>query len=86
MNTIDKHSNYYYYIVCSSKAHKIEEQRLNALIEMVRDKCHGKGFVRFMLVADTEEPMAILYSDFNGKERLTKLITLSELEYFLKNN
>jgi len=85
MKAIDKHSNYGYYSVCSSKAHKIEETRLNALVEMVRDKCNGKGFVRFMLVSDTEEPMCILYADFNGKEKLTKLITLSELEDFLKN-
>lgn len=85
MNTIDKHSNYGYYILCNG-AKKVEQSRLDKVIEMVRDHCKGKGHIRFMLCSTKEEPMAILYTDNKGTERLTKMITLSELETFLENN
>lgn len=82
MNTIDKFSNYNYYAVCSG-ATKISEPRLRKVIEMVRDRNKGKGYVRFMLAREKSEPMCILYSDNKGTERLTKLITLTELENLL---
>lgn len=86
MKTIDKHSNYAYYVLCNG-AKKVEQSRLDKVIEMVRDHCKGKGYIRFMLASNREEPMCILYEENKGTARkLTKLITLSELETFLENN
>lgn len=83
---IDKHSNYKSYVLFPA-AKKVDGERLRKVIEMVRDRCSGKGYIRFMAVSNnqSEEPMCILYKENKvSAEKLTKMITLGELEEYLK--
>lgn len=83
---IDKHSNYKSYILFPA-AKKVDDERLRKVIEMTRDRCGGKGYIRFMAVSNnqSEEPMCILYKENNASaEKLTKIITLGELEEYLR--
>ena len=82
---IDKHSNYKSYVLFPA-AKKVDDERLRKVIEMARDRCGGKGYIRFMAVANgPEEPMCILYKENKASaEKLTKMVTLGELEEYLK--
>lgn len=83
---IDKHSNYKSYVLFPA-AKKMDDERLRKVIEMTRDRCGGKGYIRFMAVSNnqSEEPMCILYKENKASaEKLTKMITLGELEEYLK--
>jgi len=86
MNTIDKHSNYGYYILCKG-AYKLDMDRLTEAIEKATKKWKD-AYIRFMNVANSpfEEPMCVLYDTPKGNTRLTKLVSFRELEFFLENN
>ena len=86
MDLIDKHSNYRHYILFPN-ARKVDEGRLEKVIEMLRDARKGEGYIRFMEVSDnpTEEPLCTVYeSEEKSPARLREAITLSELEEYLK--
>lgn len=83
---IDRHSNYRQYILFPN-AKKVDEERLKKVIEMLRDSHKGEGYIRFMAVSNnqTEEPMCILYKENKASsEKLTKMVTLGELEEYLR--
>lgn len=86
MKTIEKHSNYEYYILCQG-AYKLDMDRLSKAIEKATKKWKD-SYIRFMNVANSpfEEPMCVLYDTPKGNIRLTKLVSFSELETFLEYN
>lgn len=74
---IDVYTNYNVYRVAKQSSHEIDRERLERIIERCKEKYTEKPYIRFMWVASAEEAMCVLY---NGKERATKLIPISELE------
>ena len=83
---IDRHSNYRQYILFPN-ARKVDEERLKKVIEMLRDARKGEGYIRFMAVSNnpSEEPLCTVYeSKEKSSARMRGLITLSELEEYLK--
>ena len=86
IDLIDKHSNYRHYILFPN-ARKVDEGRLEKVIEMLRDSHKGEGYISFMAVPNnpTEEPLCTVYeSEEKSPARLREAITLSELEEYLR--
>ena len=82
-NIIDKYSNYNYYIIGASgtsiPAYKVEEVRLLKVVKACMDMLK-KPYIRFMYT-DRQEPVCTVY---DGDNRVTKLIPLTEVEQMIK--
>lgn len=82
---IDKYSNYYYYVIGNSlgtRMYEVEEDRLLSLIQSFRDILK-KPYLRFMWMTKKNEAVFVLY---DGDERLTGLVTMSEAETLIREN
>ena len=81
---IDKYTNYGGYVLMKRVAHKIEEQRLEGVIDKLTKK-YKNPYIRFMWVANVCSAMCVVYSDTKKNERLTKLVLFDDAEKVIMN-
>lgn len=78
----DKYTNYNGYIVDRrTGAYEVEESRLLKVIMKMQEK-YKNPYLRFMWMTreGVNEALCVLYSDKKKCERVTKLVTFSEVE------
>lgn len=77
---MDKYTNYNYYIIDMRTAKKVDTERLEKVIEMCKAKLK-QPYIRFMYAGKGDEALCVLY---DGEQNLTKLVTFTEVEQFVK--
>lgn len=80
---VSKHSNYNTYIEDISRSVAVEHDRLLQVINDLRDKFEDP-YLRFMFASNiTDDAACILY---DGRERITRLVSLSAIEWMIEND